>query len=185
MGGVTAAEAVLVGRDVPGAVFAAELPGDLAAADDRGQLEIGLEGQLFLLGRAGAEGVLAEAVLRRVQVLAGREDRIGRLIMVAGEIIGDRRLGPRAEQQLVAVGIGLLAAGPGQAGVPHRAVAEDALGPGRQGQDLVLLGAVTQLTFDRHLVEGRLAVGRAGLKAAFVIGQQQLVAVFVVLELGE
>ncbi|MNS64780.1 hypothetical protein D3C72_979200 [compost metagenome] len=185
MGGVTAAEAILVGRDVAGAVLAAELPGDFPAADDRGQLKAGLEGQLVLLGRAGAEGVLAEAVLPGIHVFAGREDRIGRLIVVAGEVVGDGRLEARTEQQFVAVRIGLLAVRPRQAGVPHGAVVERALGAGRQGQDFVLLGAVTQLALDRHLVESRLAVRRAGLKVTFVIGQQQLVAILVILELGE
>jgi len=178
------AEPLFVRRHVAGAVFGAELQLDFATADDRRQFEVGLEGDIVLLGRVRAEGVFAEAVVVGVQIEARRlaEGRIGRLIMV-GRVVGQgRRAG--AIDQLVAVRIGLFAVGERQGAVPDRSIAERLLAPQHQGGDVVLLSAVTQLLVDAGVVEGRAGVGRARLQRAVAVGEVQRVAELVVPELG-
>src|SRR5690606_13008746 len=52
MGGVATAETLLVGRYVPRAVLAADLPGDFTPRQHRRQFQVRLERHLFLLCRA-------------------------------------------------------------------------------------------------------------------------------------
>ncbi|MNX74582.1 hypothetical protein D3C86_1060270 [compost metagenome] len=182
---------LFVGVDLASSVFQSELPGDVTTGELAGDFDIGAEGDVFLLGRVRAEGVLPEREVAGRGEEAGRrvaEDGIARGIGVAGRIVVAgvvaQRRRRRAIDQLVAVRIGLLAVGPGQVGVPDHAVAEGVLAAQDQGGDLVILGAMTQAAIDAGAGVGRRRVRSAGLQGAVGIAQDQGVAVLVVLEVG-